>query len=213
MAVNPVEAGGSESDSAQRHIHPKFPEILDMSIQLGHQIAQYCQDTGERIDRIAVLPRGALYLAMVFSRMFDIEAPELVNMSMTSYKKGKTSSDGKFRYGQMPTAEEVEGLVWLLPDDVIDSGWTEYNANRYLLSKGAKRVIMVSLYDKVDMHEVDIKPDFCVIWIRGDVWIHFPWEDDIENLLAEPEVFSGNYYEQKLGSIAKGAVLLDPDNH
>jgi len=206
MVSTPANVDENPGPKEKTVVPLEFDTILKMSQNLAYEIDQHCRDTGERYDGMVILPRGGLYVAMVLSRMFKMEAPELINAGLTSYSHGQTNSNGTFREGQLPTRQEVEGKRLLVPDDVFDTGQTEQRVTRHLLEQGAAKVTTATLFAKPDNSVVDMVPDFCMEEVGGNVWLQFPWEP-FEDLIENPSVWSGNEYSQ-LGSLASGAVLL-----
>jgi hypoxanthine phosphoribosyltransferase len=192
MTAFPIHETSGEPEL--EHLHITWKQANALSLALVRQIDTHCKDTGERFDRIVTVPRGGLHVATFVSRAFRIEAPEILNMSLTSYDREATSSAGTFRRGQEPAQPEVEGLRILVPDDVVDSGKTEKEIKMRLCDMGAITVRLASLHDKPDRHEVDVSPDFVAAVVRGNVWIHYPWEELEEILEDEPSVWSGVEY-------------------
>src|ERR1700760_2501705 len=92
---------------------------------LGHEITQQTlSDPSERITRIAVVPRGGLYMVNVLSRMLGLSGAEVLSLSISKYNREHPTQAGEFRIGSLPSRESVEGQVVLLADEVHDTGET-----------------------------------------------------------------------------------------
>lgn len=161
--------------------YESFESLLKKSIALGKQIAEWSARTGEKFDGLVVVPRGGFYPAMVISRMFHLEAPAIINASLTSYPHDAKVSSGKFKKGQLPLDAHVKGLSWLIVDDVFDTGKTIQEVTDDLHKQGAKLVKSACVYYKPEKREVALKPDFYVEEYNG--WVDFAWEKDLEGLL------------------------------
>ncbi len=85
-------------------------------------------------------------------------APEVEFMTLSSYRKGLTSS------GQVQIMRDVEGDVQdrnvLLIDDILESGRTLAFAKDLLAARGAKSVRTCVLLDKAVKRAVEISADF-----------------------------------------------------
>jgi hypoxanthine phosphoribosyltransferase len=178
-----------------------MPEVTDAPIwetwdgvflkttTLGHEIIQQTLDApGERITRIAVVPRGGLYMVNVLSRMLGLSGAEVLSLSITKYDREHPTRAGEFRVGSLPTREAVAGQVVLLADEVHDTGETMLLAKQTLLDLGAVSVRTACLHYKPEPNVTGLVPDFYVVATNG--WVHYPWET------IDP---SGTLYRHALG--------------
>ncbi|HEX4019171.1 MAG TPA: hypothetical protein VHX15_20715 [Frankiaceae bacterium] len=82
---------------------------------LGHQIIRETLDEpSEMISRIAVVPRGGLYMVNVLSRMLGLSGSEVLSLSISKYDRERVTQAGEFRLGSIPSRESVEDQVVLL---------------------------------------------------------------------------------------------------
>lgn len=166
--------------SEEEKRYESFDSLLKKSIELSKQIAGRTAKTGEKFDGLVVIPRGGFYPAMVISRMFHLEAPAVVNASLTSYAHD-SKTPGDFKKGQIPLDVHVSGHSWLVVDDIFDTGRTVKEVMEDLFAKGATSVKSACVYYKPGKRKVDIEPDFYVEQFDG--WVDFAWEKDLEGLL------------------------------
>ncbi len=160
--------------------YESFDSLKEKSIELAKKISAWSQKTGNKFDGMVVVPRGGFYPAMVISRMFHLEAPAIVNASLTSYAHDSKVA-GEFKKGQIPLGVHVKGNSWLIVDDIFDTGRTVKEVQEDLISKGATSVKSACVYYKPGKRKVDIKPDFYIEEYDG--WVEFAWEKDLEGLL------------------------------
>ena len=142
---------------------------------LGHEIIRRSlEDPGERITRIAVVPRGGLYMVNVLSRMLGLSGSEVLSLSISKYDREHPTEAGAFRVGSIPSRESVEGQVVLLADEVHDTGETMERAKNTLLELGAASVRTAAIHYKPGPNTTGTMPDFFVV--ETDGWVHYPWE-------------------------------------
>jgi len=84
--------------------------------------------------------------------------PEVDFLTLSSYKKSKTSSGRVEILRDLDLA--VEGRNVLLVDDVLDSGRTLVFAKDLISARGAKSIATCVLLDKVVTRAVNVKADF-----------------------------------------------------
>lgn len=142
---------------------------------LGHQIIRDTLAKPERmISRIAVVPRGGLYMVNVLSRMLGLSGSEVLSLSISRYDRDRHMEAGEFRIGSLPTRAAVEGQVILIADEVHDTGETMARAKQILLDLGAVDVLTAAIHYKPEPNTTGIAPDFFVVETNG--WVHYPWE-------------------------------------
>jgi hypoxanthine phosphoribosyltransferase len=156
---------------------------------LGHQIIRRTlDDPSARITRIAVVPRGGLYLVNVLSRMLGFSGSEVVSLSISKYDRDHPTQAGAVTIGSLPARESVEGHVVLLADEVHDTGETMQVARQALLDLGAAAVLTAVIHYKPGPNVTGTVPDFYVV--ETNAWVHYPWEP------IDP---SGTLYRYALG--------------
>jgi hypoxanthine phosphoribosyltransferase len=142
---------------------------------LGHEIIQQTlKDPSERITRIAVVPRGGLYMVNVLSRMLGLGGAEVLSLSISKYDRAHPTQAGAFKIGSIPARDAVEGQVVLLADEVHDTGETMLVAKKALLDLGAASVRTAAIHYKPGPNTTGTAPDFFVVETNG--WVHYPWE-------------------------------------
>jgi hypothetical protein len=142
---------------------------------LGHQIIRATlADPDAMISRIAVVPRGGLYMVNVLSRMLGLSGSEVLSLSISKYDRENATQAGEFRIGSLPAREAVEGQVVLVADEVHDTGETMQRAREILLDLGAASVRTAAIHYKPGPNTTGTVPDFFVVETNG--WVHYPWE-------------------------------------
>jgi hypoxanthine phosphoribosyltransferase len=126
------------------------------------------------IDKIAVIPRGGLFVVDVLARQLGLSGDKVLSIGLSKYSRDDPKHAGEFKKGQMPTAVDVEGQVILLGDEVFDTCETAVRAKSILLELGALSVITAAIHYKPGKNETDFVPDFYAELTDG--WVHYPWE-------------------------------------
>lgn len=108
---------------------------------------------------VAILKGSFVFAADLIRAMHTVGlAPEVEFMTLSSYRKGLTSS------GQVQIVRDLEGDVRdrnvLLVDDILESGRTLAFAKDLLAARGAKSVRSCVLLNKKVKRAVDIGADF-----------------------------------------------------
>lgn len=152
-----------------------WESVTEKTRKLGHKILKSClpQTPLERYERMAVIPRGGYAAANILSRSFGYPSSELLHLSLTSYKKGKTQRTA-FKIGQIPRVRDVKGKSILVIDEVCDSGLTLAKVSEVLEGLGASEVTTGVLHYKPEKSENGFVPDFHVA--ETAQWVVYPWE-------------------------------------
>ena len=132
------------------------PEIASRVTALAGEIAALQLDG---LLVVAILKGSFVFAADLIRALHGAGlAPEVEFMTLSSYRKGLTSS------GQVQIVRDVEGDVRdrnvLLVDDILESGRTLAYAKDLLAARGAKSVRTCVLLDKAVKRAVDIHADF-----------------------------------------------------
>lgn len=157
-------------------INLEYDEVHAMSLRVAEQIEAHCQVTGERFDKVLIVPRGSFYPANIITRRLQFSAVDIVSMSIGSYKPGSSVRSDRFETGQMPHPSDVDGMRILALDEVGETMRTLDFASDWCMRHGAQVVRSAVLIDKPTLHEVDMNPDWYVE--TTDKWVVFPWEKD-----------------------------------
>lgn len=163
---------GDVSDAA---IWETWDSVFLKTTTLGHAIIRRTlEEPKARITRIAVVPRGGLYMVNVLSRMLGLSGSEVLSISLSKYDREHPTQAGEFRVGSLPSRDSVEGQVVLLADEVHDTGETMLRAQQMLFELGAAQVFTAALHHKPGPNTTGTVPDFFVV--ETDGWVHYPWE-------------------------------------
>jgi hypoxanthine phosphoribosyltransferase len=184
------------ADVSDAPIWETWDSVFLKTTTLGHAIIhRTLDDPAERITRIAVVPRGGLYMVNVLSRMLGLSGSEVLSLSLSKYDREHPTQAGEFRIGSLPSRESVEGQVVLLADEVHDTGETMQRAKDILLDLGAASVRTAAIHHKPGPNTTGTVPDFYVV--ETDGWVHYPWET------IDP---AGTLYRHALGQPPAGTT-------
>jgi hypoxanthine phosphoribosyltransferase len=162
------------ADPAGASVWETWESVFLKTTALGDRIIERTLARGQRINRIAFVPRGGLYLANVLSRMLGLSGDQTISLGISKYDRAHPTHAGKFKIGQLPDASQVAGQVVLLVDEVHDSGRTAEWARNALLELGAAGVLMAVIHYKPGANATDYEPEFYIETVNG--WVHYPWE-------------------------------------
>jgi hypoxanthine phosphoribosyltransferase len=145
---------GHKQDTIETIFSPE--QIASRVTALAGEIA------GHKLDGLLVVAilKGSFVFAADLIRALHRAglAPEVEFMTLSSYRKGLTSS------GQVTIARDIEGDVSgrnvLLIDDILESGRTLAFAKDLISARGAMSVRTCVLLDKQVKRAVEIKADF-----------------------------------------------------
>jgi hypoxanthine phosphoribosyltransferase len=141
---------------------------------LGNMIIEQSLASGQRISRIAFVPRGGLYLVNILSRMLGLSGDQVICLGVSKYSREHPQQSGDFKIGQLPEVSQVADQVVLLVDEVHDTGRTAQWARRALLDLGATAVPIAVIHYKPSANATSYEPDFHIETTNG--WVHYPWE-------------------------------------
>jgi len=141
---------------------------------LGNMIIERSLASGQRITRIAFVPRGGLYLVNILSRMLGLSGDQVISVGVSKYSRENPMQAGEFKVGQLPDKSHVQGQVILLVDEVHDTGRTAEWTRGALAELGAAAVPMAVIHYKPGANATSYEPDFYIETTNG--WVHYPWE-------------------------------------
>jgi hypoxanthine phosphoribosyltransferase len=136
-------------------------------------LALKVHESGWKFDFVLCLARGGLRPGDVFSRLFDVP---LAILSVSSYREKRGTVQGALEISSHITMTQGElGGKVLLVDDLVDSGKTLAEVKRHLVEgfPGVTEVRSAVIWKK---GSAGIRPDYCLIDLAGDPWIHQPFE-------------------------------------
>src|SRR6266487_3674253 len=64
---------------------------------LGNMIIERSLASGQRITRIAFVPRGGLYLVNILSRMLGLSGDQVISVGVSKYSRENPMQAGEFR--------------------------------------------------------------------------------------------------------------------
>ncbi|MEJ8737868.1 hypoxanthine phosphoribosyltransferase [Erysipelotrichaceae bacterium HCN-30851] len=130
-------------------------EIVKRSKELGKQISEDYRKTGKAPLLVALLKGSVPFLAELVKHI-DLDI-QFDFMDVSSYEGTESIGDIKII---KDLDCSVKGIPILLVEDIVDTGRTLKEVTRLLKNKGASDVKVVSLLDKPDRRDVDIKADY-----------------------------------------------------
>ena len=119
--------------------------------------------------------KGSIIFYSDFIRHLTVPV-ELDFMAVSSYGSGAVSS-GKLNI-KKDLDKSVKGRDVIIVEDIIDSGFTLANLKALLSERGAASVTIVTLLDKAERREYDIKPDYNCFMIENEFVIGYGLDYD-----------------------------------
>src|ERR1700746_2768359 len=104
----------SPSDAA---VWETWESVFLKTSALGNMIIERNLLSGQRITRIAFVPRGGLYLVNILSRMLGLSGDQVISIGVSKYSREHPTQAGEFKVGQLPDRTTVDGQVILLVDE------------------------------------------------------------------------------------------------
>jgi hypoxanthine phosphoribosyltransferase len=134
------------------------PEAI--ACRLGEIAKQIADDRLENLIVVAILKGSFVFAADLIRTLHGVGlAPEVDFMTLSSYRKARTSS------GQVTILRDmdldVRGRNVLIVDDVLDSGRTLAFAKDLIAARGARAIKTCVLLDKHVKRAVSLEPDYC----------------------------------------------------
>jgi hypoxanthine phosphoribosyltransferase len=128
--------------------------------RLGQIARQIADDRLDNLMVVAILKGSFVFAADLIRTLHGVGlAPEVDFMTLSSYRKARTSS------GQVTILRDmdldVQGRNVLIVDDVLDSGRTLAFAKDLIAARGARTIKTCVLLDKQVKRAVDLEPDYC----------------------------------------------------
>jgi hypoxanthine phosphoribosyltransferase len=134
------------------------PEAI--ALRLGEIAETIAADRLESLMVVAILKGSFVFAADLIRALHGVGlAPEVDFMTLSSYRKARTSS------GQVTILRDMDLDVRernvLIVDDVLDSGRTLAFAKDLIAARGAKSIKTCVLLDKQSKRAVNLEPDYC----------------------------------------------------
>ena len=155
-------------------MHKDCERILLTEEQLRGRVREVAQEVDRAFDGKRPLVVGILKGSIIFYSDFIrfLTMPvELDFMAVSSYGSGAVSS-GKLKI-KKDLDRDVKGRDVIIVEDIIDSGFTLANLKALLTERGAASVTIVTLLDKAERREYDIKSDYNCFMIENEFVIGY----------------------------------------
>ena len=155
-------------------MHKDCERILLTEEQLRGRVREVAQEVDRAFDGKRPLVVGILKGSIIFYADFIrfLSMPiELDFLAVSSYGSGAVSS-GKLKI-KKDLDRDVKGRDVIIVEDIIDSGFTLANLKALLPERGAASVTIVTLLDKAERREYDIKSDYNCFMIENEFVIGY----------------------------------------
>ena len=111
---------------------------------------------GKELHLVVIL-KGSVFFACELAKRLTVPVT-LDFMAVSSYGDGMVSA------GEITVKKELDEDIYgkdvLIVEDILDSGVTLYNLKVLLSARGPKSLKIITLLDKKDNHEADVKADY-----------------------------------------------------
>ena len=160
-------------------MHKDCERILLTEEQLRGRVREVAEEVdkafaGKRPLVVGIL-KGSIIFYADFIRFLSMPI-ELDFLAVSSYGSGAVSS-GKLKI-KKDLDRDVAGRDVIIVEDIIDSGFTLANLKALLQERGASSVTIVTLLDKAERREYDIKPDYNCFMIENEFVIGYGLDYD-----------------------------------
>ncbi|MDE7181534.1 MAG: hypoxanthine phosphoribosyltransferase [Clostridia bacterium] len=160
-------------------MHKDCERILLTEEQLKARV----KEVAEKVDKdfqgkrplVVGILKGSIIFYADFIRFLSMPI-ELDFLAVSSYGSGAVSS-GKLKI-KKDLDRDVKGRDVIIVEDIIDSGFTLANLKALLKERGAASVTIVTLLDKAERREYDIKPDYNCFMIENEFVIGYGLDYD-----------------------------------
>lgn len=137
------------------------------------QLRKRVKEVAEQVDKdfqskkplVVGILKGSIIFYADFIRCLTMPI-ELDFLAVSSYGSGAVSS-GKLNI-RKDLDRDVKGRDVIIVEDIIDSGFTLANLKKLLEERGASSVTIVTLLDKFERREYDIKSDYNCFMIENE---------------------------------------------
>ena len=144
-------------------------ESLNLKIkQLAKTINEHYADKDELI--LVCILKGSVMFMAELAKHLDIET-KMEFMSVSSYEDN-TYSSGNVKI-LMDLDIDIKDKEVLIVEDIIDTGFTLKKIKETLLRREPRDLKIITLLDKPERREVDIKPDFTGFKIPNEFVVGF----------------------------------------
>ncbi|MDE5721606.1 MAG: hypoxanthine phosphoribosyltransferase [Clostridia bacterium] len=160
-------------------MHKDCERILLTEEQLRGRVKEVAEEVdkafqGKRPLVVGIL-KGSIIFYADFIRFLSMPI-ELDFLAVSSYGSGAVSSH-KLNI-KKDLDRDVKGRDVIIVEDIIDSGFTLANLKALLSERGATSVTIVTLLDKAERREYDIKSDYNCFMIENEFVIGYGLDYD-----------------------------------
>ena len=149
-------------------------ESLNIKIrQMAKTLNEYYADKDELI--LVCILKGSVMFMSEFAKYLDVET-KMEFMSVSSYEDN-TYSSGNVKI-LMDLDIDIKDREVLIVEDIVDTGFTLKKIKETLLRREPKDLKIITLLDKPERREVDIKPDFTGFKIPNEFVVGFGLDYD-----------------------------------
>ena len=149
-------------------------ESLNLKIrQLAKTLNEHYADKDELI--LVCILKGSVMFMAELAKHLDVET-KMEFMSVSSYEDN-TYSSGNVKI-LMDLDIDIKDKEVLIVEDIIDTGFTLKKIKETLLKREPRDLKIVTLLDKPERREVDIKPDFTGFKIPNEYVVGFGLDYD-----------------------------------
>lgn len=160
-------------------MHKDCERILLTEEQLRSRVRAVAEEVdkafAEKRPLVVGILKGSIIFYADFIRFLSMPI-ELDFLAVSSYGSGAVSS-GKLKI-KKDLDRDVAGRDVIIVEDIIDSGFTLANLKALLKERGAASVTIVTLLDKAERREYDIKPDYNCFMIENEFVIGYGLDYD-----------------------------------
>ena len=129
-------------------------EIAAAVKKLGRRITEDYQ--GKKVIMIGILKGAVVFFADLIR---EIDLPLSMDFMVVSSYGASTKTSGVVQVVKDVSAD-ITGMDVLIVEDIVDSGMTLSYLTKYLSSRGAASIKIVTLLDKPERRRVDLKADY-----------------------------------------------------
>ena len=129
-------------------------EIADAVKKLGQRITADYQ--GKNVVMIGILKGAVVFFADLIR---EIDLPLSIDFMVVSSYGASTKTSGVVQVVKDVSCD-ITGMDVLIVEDIVDSGMTLSYLKKYLSSRGAASIRIVTLLDKPERRRVDLTADY-----------------------------------------------------
>jgi len=182
--------GKSNMDQDILRVLHSEEEIAARVQELGDEIFERFKDSNPLF--VGVLKGCFLFMSDII-RACQIKS-EIEFIAVSSYGNA-TASSGNVQITR-DLGSDITGRDLIVVEDILDSGNTLYFLKQYFMTKGAKSVTIVTLFDKPERREKPIKADYIGFTVPNEFVVGYglDFRQQYRNLpyvgVLKPEIYS-----------------------